>query len=107
LPSTRVLCALRVRVKGRSNFHFQLPAAKRVAAVLAVALSVRERRGGTSRVILVEDRENTLVVISRLLSKRGDLVTTAETVQQAHEATGIEVDFIVSNLSLPDVVACS
>jgi CheY-like chemotaxis protein len=55
------------------------------------------------RILLVEDHENTRVVISRLLTKRGHFVTSAATVQQALElVAGNEFDFIVSALGLPD-----
>jgi len=55
------------------------------------------------RILLVEDHENTLAVMSRLLSQQRHLVTTATTVQGAiRAAEQASFDLVISDLGLPD-----
>ncbi|HBJ87544.1 MAG TPA: hypothetical protein DDZ88_27545 [Verrucomicrobiales bacterium] len=55
------------------------------------------------RLLLVEDHEATLQVLSRLLKRAGHSVTSAGTVAEAQAAArGQNFDFVISDLGLPD-----
>ena len=55
------------------------------------------------RILLVEDHEDTLRVLSRLLLKRGHKVTTATSVKTALEQLqSKEFDVLLSDIGLPD-----
>lgn len=55
------------------------------------------------RVLLVEDHEDTLRTLARLLSLQGYLVTTAGSVSEAHRLSGeAEFDLLISDIGLPD-----
>ena len=55
------------------------------------------------RILLVEDHLDTLQVLTKLLTKWGHTVATAENVRTAQElADGQEFDLLISDLGLPD-----
>ena len=55
------------------------------------------------RILVVEDHQNTREVLTRLLTKRGHTVKTADCVQAAFDvAAEHEFDLIISDLGLPD-----
>ena len=58
---------------------------------------------GTSRLLLVEDHEATLNVLTRLLTRAGYAVQTANTVASARELAQREpFDLVISDIGLPD-----
>src|SRR5262245_56779563 len=79
-------------------------AAPSVQSALERARDVEQERQQT--VLLVEDDENTLFAVNRLLLRRGYLVLTAET---GHDAIGMlvrplaPVDLVILDSHLPDV----
>lgn len=55
------------------------------------------------RLLVVEDHEPTLQVLSRLLRRDGHRITTANSVAEALSwAEGLEIDLVISDLGLPD-----
>jgi PAS domain S-box-containing protein len=55
------------------------------------------------RILLVEDHDNTREVLTRLLTRRGHIVKSAETVTSAFKlAEANQFDLIISDLGLPD-----
>jgi len=55
------------------------------------------------RILLVEDHQNTREVMTRLLTRRGHSVKTADGVQAAFELAAVNAfDLIISDLGLPD-----
>jgi len=63
----------------------------------------RRFRGKSSRLLVVEDHEPTLAVLTRLLRSQGHDVMTASTVKDALTlASGHTFDFVISDLGLPD-----
>lgn len=55
------------------------------------------------RLLLVEDHEATLQVLSRFLSRAGHVVTVARSIREGREIAGQQAfDFVVSDLGLPD-----
>jgi CheY-like chemotaxis protein len=76
------------------------PAARRMPAVAGPSLSSSRT---ALRILLVEDHEGTLEVMTRLLEHLGHHVKTAATVKAALEiAEREEIDLVVSDLALPD-----
>jgi PAS domain S-box-containing protein len=60
---------------------------------------------GTLRILIVEDNEDSLVVLAKLLRKRGHDVVTADSVASAVEVaatTREPLDLLISDLGLPD-----
>jgi PAS domain S-box-containing protein len=67
------------------------------------AAQPRRLRGKSYRLLVVEDHEPTLAVLSRLLRDQGHEVMTASTVQSALAlASNRRFDFVISDLGLPD-----
>jgi PAS domain S-box-containing protein len=65
--------------------------------------SEKNRVPDTRRILLVEDHEPTLGVLSRLLSRAGHEVITAQSVAAAHAAVATQsFDILISDLGLPD-----
>jgi signal transduction histidine kinase/ActR/RegA family two-component response regulator len=55
------------------------------------------------RLLVVEDNEDTLKILSRILQKSGHAVTTATTVKAAvNAATACDFDLLISDIGLPD-----
>jgi CheY-like chemotaxis protein len=60
------------------------------------------------RVLVVDDHEPTLKTLSAVLQRRGFLVTSASSMQQARQhADGAQFDLLVSDLGLPDGDGCT
>ena len=58
---------------------------------------------GTQRLLLVEDHEATLTVLTRLLTRAGYTVTTASSVADARSvAEHVHFDLVISDIGLPD-----
>ena len=70
----------------------------------AVALVAEDSPQTASlQILLVEDNQDTLRVIARLLARKGHQVATAEGVVEALRiAKGAEFDLLISDLGLPD-----
>src|SRR5207302_2447214 len=67
------------------------------------AAQPRRLRGKSYRLLVVEDHEPTLAVLTRLLRDQGHEVMTATTVQSALTlASNRRFDFVISDLGLPD-----
>jgi PAS domain S-box-containing protein len=67
------------------------------------AAQPRRSRGKSYRLLVVEDHEPTLAVLTRLLRDQGHEVMTASTVQSALAlASNRRFDFVISDLGLPD-----
>ncbi|HSH40386.1 MAG TPA: response regulator, partial [Chthoniobacterales bacterium] len=65
------------------------------------------RRQHSSRILLVEDHEDTLVLLSRLLARCGYKVTTASSVTAAiKQLEESRFDIVVSDIGLPDGSGC-
>ncbi|HEX8679406.1 MAG TPA: PAS domain S-box protein [Chthoniobacterales bacterium] len=65
------------------------------------------RRDHGSRILLVEDHEDTLALLSKLLSRCGYKVTTASTVNAAiRQLEQSRFDIVVSDIGLPDGSGC-
>ena len=59
------------------------------------------------RLLVVEDHEPTLQVLTRLLRRDGHRITTATSVAEALSwAEGLEIDLVISDLGLPDGSGC-
>jgi signal transduction histidine kinase len=85
-----------------------------LAAVAAPAAQPVERAPGSTApnlkqldLLLVDDHEQTLRVLSRLLRKRGHKVATADSVQAAlNLLEGERFDALISDIGLPDGTGC-
>jgi hypothetical protein len=65
------------------------------------------RRDHSSRILLVEDHEDTLALLSRLLARCGYKVTTANSVNAAiRQLEESRFDIVVSDIGLPDGSGC-
>lgn len=88
-----------------ANFTVELPALQD-GSVPAAAPPSLPQEGATARplrVLLVEDHEDTRLILSRLITRWGHTVTTASTVAQARQVLSESTfDLLLSDLGLPD-----
>ncbi len=91
-----------------STFTIELPTVDAPASV-AVAPLPAERAPHTyyGRVLLVEDHDDTRIVVGRVLRKDGYVVKTAASIAAAVEAATAEpFDLLISDMGLPDGDGC-
>jgi len=85
-----------------ATFHVELPLAHETAPNIPAALPDVEL-AQPLHILLVEDNEATRSALTRFLTKRGHIVTTAECVTEAKKlASGQTFDVLVSDIGLPD-----
>jgi CheY-like chemotaxis protein len=85
-----------------ASFVVQLPCSSPASAPSATPSVPPPPRTGV-RVLVVEDHEDTLNTLRRLLERRGYVVRIATSVAQALEVAGsFEFDVLVSDIGLPD-----
>jgi signal transduction histidine kinase len=87
-----------------ATFTVRLPIADDVSKTERTAISPPDRfQSLPARVLLVEDHEETLKILAKLLVGLGHQVTTASTIKSALEAAACNnFDLIISDLGLPD-----
>ena len=71
------------------------------------AVRTPSKHQSNARILLVEDHEDTLVLLSKLLGKCGYKVSTASTVNDAiRQLEESRFDIVVSDIGLPDGSGC-
>ena len=97
---------IEVRSAGRdrgSTFIIKLAYIEKPSLQEPVAMPVQAGPGLTGRILVVEDHEDTLRVLSRILQNDGYLIKTGSSVSEACElAATQQFDLVVSDLGLPD-----
>jgi CheY-like chemotaxis protein len=86
-----------------ARFRVELPFTRDISELTAKIPSKPKKIGNSVRVLLVEDHEETLRVLRRLLEWLGYLPVTAPSVTAAlNYATANEFDVLLSDIGLPD-----
>ncbi len=91
-----------------SAFVVEMPEATALASGVRMEEERLEKQpspalGGRYRILLIEDHEPTLLVLSRFLKRAGHEVVTANCVKDALDhLEGTEFDLVISDLGLPD-----
>ncbi len=95
-----------VRSAGRglgSTFIIKIDYADRPSLPEAVVRPIQSHPGVQARILIVEDHEDTVRVLSRILEKSGYTVTTCGSVKEALDLASAQTfDLVVSDLGLPD-----
>jgi signal transduction histidine kinase len=90
--------------KGRgATITFELPLAPSALPAPAPTAPFKPRPGARLNILLVEDHEDTLKAMARLLRRLNHEVTTAATVEEARSAADAGIfDLLISDVGLPD-----